>query len=274
MAKGRTELLVGLIVLGIGLALGGFLGLWGYMASTATPVHPSAEEVSSVTQSSPPPQWADAVARGRQTARSGLADQNLPGLSAAVGIDGDLVWAEGFGFADLRTGVPVTPDHRFRIGTASTALASAAAGLLLETGRLKLDDEIQTYVPAFPKKQWPVTLREVMGHTAGVISDGGGEGPLLRERCERPVEPCESPVASVHQVVRRRQPPRPPATSHAEAHPRLLMRQGAAAVRPRQPACGGSSTAFRPKRASSLGCHGRTAAARGRMTAGKWVSAG
>src|SRR5262245_40693456 len=52
------------------------------------------------------------------------------------------------------------------------------------------------------------------------------------------------------------------------------MRQGAAAVRPRQPACGGSSTAFRPKRASSLGCHGRTAAARGRMTAGKWVSAG
>ena len=62
--------------------------------------------------------------------------------------------------------------------------------------------------------------------------------------------------------------------SHAEAHPRLLMRQGAAAAHPRQPACGGSSTAFRPKRASSLGCHGRTAAARGRMTAGKWVSAG
>jgi len=40
------------------------------------------------------------------------------------------------------------------------------------------------------------------------------------------------------------------------------------------PAKAGSSTAFRPKRASSLGCHGRTAAAKGRMTAGKWVSAG
>ena len=44
-----------------------------------------------------------------------------------------------------------------------------------------------------------------------------------------------SPVASIGWVVRRRQLPCPPATSHAEAHPRLLMRQGAAAVRPRQP---------------------------------------
>ena len=106
----------------------------------------------------------------------------------AVGIDGDIVWAEGFGFADLKTSVPVTPDHRFRIGTASTVLTSAAAGLLLENGRLKLDDEIQTYVPAFPRKQWPVTLRELMGHTAGVIPDGGDEGPLFTKHCERPVE--------------------------------------------------------------------------------------
>jgi CubicO group peptidase (beta-lactamase class C family) len=67
-------------------------------------------------------------------------------------------------------------------------LTSAAAGLLLEEGRLKLDDEIQTYVPAFSRKQWPVTLRELMGHTAGVISDGGDEGPLFAKHCERPVE--------------------------------------------------------------------------------------
>ena len=84
--------------------------------------------------------------------------------------------------------MPVTPETRFRIGTASTALTSAAVGLLLEKGRLKLDDEIQTYVPAFPKKQWPVTLRQLMGHLAGVRNDGGDEGPLFSERCERPVE--------------------------------------------------------------------------------------
>ena len=109
-------------------------------------------------------------------------------MSVAVGVGGDIVWAEGFGWADLENRVPVAPEMRFRIGTASTALTSAAVGLLLEKGRLKLDDEIQTYVPEFPKKQWPVTLRQLMGHLAGVRNDGGDEGPLFSERCERPVD--------------------------------------------------------------------------------------
>ena len=55
-------------------------------------------------------------------------------------------------------------------------LTSAAVGLLLEKNQLKLDDEIQRYVPAFPKKQWPVTLRQLMGHVAGVRNDGGDRG--------------------------------------------------------------------------------------------------
>ena len=126
--------------------------------------------------------------QGRQIVRAGLTEQNLPGLSVAVGVGGDIVWAEGFGWADLENRVPVAPDTRFRIGTASTALTSAAVGLLLEKGRLKLDDEIQTYVPEFPEKQWPVTLRQLMGHLAGVRNDGGDEGPLFSEHCERPVE--------------------------------------------------------------------------------------
>jgi CubicO group peptidase (beta-lactamase class C family) len=77
---------------------------------------------------------------------------------------------------------------RFRIGTASIALTSAAVGVLLEKNRLNLDDEVQTYVPEFPKKQWPVTVRQLMGHLAGVRNDGGDEGPLLSQPCERPVE--------------------------------------------------------------------------------------
>jgi CubicO group peptidase (beta-lactamase class C family) len=101
---------------------------------------------------------------------------------------GDILWAEGFGFADLEKRVPVAPNHRFRIGTASKVLTSAAVGLLLEEGRLKLDDVIQTYVPEFPKKEWPVTLRQLMGHLAGVRTDSGDEGPLFSQRCERPVE--------------------------------------------------------------------------------------
>ena len=122
------------------------------MSATATPLHPNPQDVPSVTHSAPSPKWAGAVEQGRQIVRAGLTEQNLPGLSVAVGVGGDIVWAEGFGWADLENRVPVTPDHRFRIGTASTALTSAAVGLLLEKGRLKLDDEIQTYVPDVPEE--------------------------------------------------------------------------------------------------------------------------
>ena len=184
----RTETWLALIVLGVGMIPVAILGLWGYMSATATPLHPDPEDVPSVIHSAPLPQWAGAVEQGRQIVRAGLTAQNLPGLSVAVGIGGDIVWAEGFGWADLEKRVPVAPDTTFRIGTASKALASAAVGLLLEDGRLKLDDVIQTYVPAFPEKQWPVTLGQLMGHLAGVRNDGGDEGPLLSIRCERPVE--------------------------------------------------------------------------------------
>jgi CubicO group peptidase (beta-lactamase class C family) len=158
------------------------------VSATATPLHPNLEDVPSELHSALLPKWTDAVEQGRHIVRSTLSDKNLPGVSVAVGVGGGLVWAEGFGWADLEKRVRVTPDTRFRIGTASTVLTSAAAGLLLENGRLKLDREIQTYVPAFPKKQWPVTLRELMGHTAGVIPDGGDGGPLFTKHCERPVE--------------------------------------------------------------------------------------
>jgi CubicO group peptidase (beta-lactamase class C family) len=134
------------------------------------------------------PKWAAAVDQGRQIVRDGLAEQNLPGVSVAVAAGGDIVWAEGFGWADLENQVKVGPDTRFRIGTASVALTSAAAGLLVEKGNLKLDEKIQTYVPQFPEKQWPVTVRQLMGHMAGVKNDGGDEGPLLGTHCDRPVE--------------------------------------------------------------------------------------
>jgi CubicO group peptidase (beta-lactamase class C family) len=58
----------------------------------------------------------------------------------------------------------------------------------LETDLLNLDEESQTYVPEVPKKEGPVTLRYLMGHLAGVRTDGGDEGPLFSQRCERPVD--------------------------------------------------------------------------------------
>jgi serine beta-lactamase-like protein LACTB, mitochondrial len=188
MAKRRTETWVALLVVAVGLLPAAIGGLWVYMTVTATPLHPTPQDVSSVTGAAPLPKWGAAVEQARRVVRATLTEKNLPGLSVAVGSGGDIVWAEGFGWADLDKRVPVAPHMRFRIGTASTALTSAAVGLLLEKNRLKLDEKIQTYVPEFPEKQWPVTLRQVMGHVAGLRSDGGDEGPLFSVHCDRPVD--------------------------------------------------------------------------------------
>jgi serine beta-lactamase-like protein LACTB, mitochondrial len=183
----RTEPWLALIVVAVGVLLTAIGALWVYMSATP-PLHPNAQDVPSVRHSAPSLKWADAVDQGRQMVRADLIEHSLPGLSVAVGVGSEIVWAEGFGWADVEKRVKAAPDIRFRIGTASKVLTSAAVGLLLEKDRLKLDDVIQTYVPEFPEKQWPVTLRQLMGHVAGVRTDGGDEGPLFSMHCERPVD--------------------------------------------------------------------------------------
>jgi serine beta-lactamase-like protein LACTB, mitochondrial len=164
------------------------LGIRTFVMAVSTKLHPNPTDVPSVALAAPSPKWAPAVDQGRQLARAGLVRQNLPGLSVAVGVGGDIVWAEGFGWADMEKRVPVAPGLRFRIGHTSNSLTSAAVGLLLEKGRLHLDDEIQTYVPDFPKKQWPVTLRQLMGNVAGVRHYESEEDSTPTAHCDRAVE--------------------------------------------------------------------------------------
>jgi CubicO group peptidase (beta-lactamase class C family) len=187
MAKKHFPFWLVLLVLAPALLMAFIVGLWAFMSATARPLHPNVQDVPSMTHAAPSPEWAGAVERGRQIMRASLTEDNLPGLSVAVGVDGELAWAEGFGWADLENRVKVAPDTSFKIGMASKVLTSAAVGLLLENGQLKLDDEIQTYVPTYPRKEWPVTLRQLMGHLAGVRTDDGDEGPLS-EHCEQTLE--------------------------------------------------------------------------------------
>jgi serine beta-lactamase-like protein LACTB len=184
----RTEKWVALMLAGLGLIPAAIGALWLFTAATAEILHPDPAGVSSVPGTTPPGEWSGAAEAGRRLARAALVEQNLPGVSVAVGVNGEIVWAEGFGWADLDKRVPVSPEMTFRIGTASTALTSAGVGLLLDQQRLRLDDEIQTSVPEFPKKPSPVTLRQVMAHVGGLPSDGGDEGPLFSQHCDRPVE--------------------------------------------------------------------------------------
>jgi hypothetical protein len=99
------------------------------------PLFAQAQEVPSVVHSARSPQYAAAVERARALARAAVLEQNLPGVSVAVGAGGTVVWAEGFGWRDVVTRTPVTPENRFNIGTAASAVTDAVAPLgLTDTG--------------------------------------------------------------------------------------------------------------------------------------------
>lgn len=121
------------------------------------------------------PDLSEAIRAARALLDSLRRAEGIPGLSAAVGLGGRVVWSEGFGFADLENRTPVTPLTRFRIGSVSKSMTSIAVGQLHAAGRLDLDAPVQRYVPAFPRKRWPFTTRQVAGHTAGVRHYDGDE---------------------------------------------------------------------------------------------------
>jgi CubicO group peptidase (beta-lactamase class C family) len=125
-------------------------------------------------------QHTEAIAQARALAGQWMAERGYVGLSIAVGIQGEIVWSEGFGHADLEQQVPVTRDTKFRIGSVSKSLTAAALGLLYEQGKLDLDAPVQRYVPGFPEKGKPVTVRQVAGHLAGIRHYRGEEFLLAR----------------------------------------------------------------------------------------------
>lgn len=127
--------------------------------------------------------YAEAVEDGRRLARSRVAEENLPGLSVAVAVDGEVVWAEGFGWAEYETERPVTPETRFRIGDVTMAVNAAAAALLAERGRLDLDAPVGRYLPDLPEAVRAVTVRQLLAHTAGIRQYRGDRERLRRAPC-------------------------------------------------------------------------------------------
>jgi len=133
----RTALIVGVVV-------AAFAAFLTHAVVVAAPLFPQSQEVPSVIDSGPSPQYAAAVERARDLARAAVLELNLPGVSVAVGIglpsvasakEGTLVWAEGFGWRDVDARAPVTPSTRFNIGTAASAVTAAVAPLgLTNTG--------------------------------------------------------------------------------------------------------------------------------------------
>jgi len=94
---------------------------------------------------------------------------NVPAISAAVAIGGDVVWAGAAGWADLATEAPATPQTVFRIGSTSKALTGTALARLVDRGLMDLDRSISDYLREVPNAAWSdITARQLASHMAGL----------------------------------------------------------------------------------------------------------
>jgi CubicO group peptidase (beta-lactamase class C family) len=109
-----------------------------------------------------------------------MSANSVPGIGAAVVLEGEPAWSSGFGMADLEDSAPATSSTLFRLGSISKPITATAILQLWERGKLDLDAPVQKYCAAFPQKESPITSRELLGHLGGIRhynSDGKGDIP-------------------------------------------------------------------------------------------------
>ena len=102
-------------------------------------------------------------------------EQQIPAVSVAIALGGQIQYQKAFGKADLENDVAATPETLFRTGSIAKPITAVVVMRLVEEGRLDLDAPIQRYCSAFPQKSWTITTREVLGHISGIRHYKEGE---------------------------------------------------------------------------------------------------
>lgn len=96
------------------------------------------------------------------------ARSDAPGAAVGVYRGGQIVYAKGYGLADLESKEPITPRTQFHIASVSKQFAAFAVALLARDGTLDLDADVRRYLPYFPDFGHPVTTRQMVLHTSGL----------------------------------------------------------------------------------------------------------
>ena len=92
---------------------------------------------------------------------------NAPAVSVAFQHH-DFYYENAWGLADIENQVKAKPASSYQIASTTKPMTAMAILKLWEMGKIDLDAEIQTYYPSFPKKEYPITIRQILGHTAGL----------------------------------------------------------------------------------------------------------
>ena len=111
-----------------------------------------------------------------------MAERHIPGAAIAVVQNGQVVRMKGYGVATLEFNVPVTTETVFEIGSVSKQMTAAGIMLLVQDGKVLLDEKISKYLPNTPEAWSSVTVRHLLTHTSGIKSYSSLDGFSLSER--------------------------------------------------------------------------------------------
>jgi len=112
--------------------------------------------------------------------REKMSANRIPGLSLAVVRDGKIVYSKGYGMANLELSTPTTEKTALAIYSITKTFTGVATMMLVEEGKVSLEDPISKHLPNLPTAWSQVTVRHLLSHTSGI-----------HDFCEIPNNPCE-----------------------------------------------------------------------------------
>jgi CubicO group peptidase (beta-lactamase class C family) len=100
--------------------------------------------------------------------QASIRQQRIPGLALAVMRDGKIVKAQGYGLSNIELDVPVSPQTIFQSGSVGKQFTATGIMMLVEEGKVGLDDKVAKYFPGAPDSWKKVTVRNLLTHTSGI----------------------------------------------------------------------------------------------------------
>jgi CubicO group peptidase (beta-lactamase class C family) len=100
--------------------------------------------------------------------KTAMARQHIPGLSLAVLREGKIIKAKGYGLASLELGVPAGPETVYELASATKPFMATSIMLLVQDGKISLEDKISKYLESTPETWKDITVRHLVSHTSGI----------------------------------------------------------------------------------------------------------
>lgn len=113
-------------------------------------------------------EYEQAVSKARFLIQEHQNQTNIPGLQVAVMIDGEMIWSESMGYADLENVVPVTSKTQFRTASLAKPLTSIALGKMLEDNLISLDNTVEDFFIDYPSPAKQITVRQLASSISGI----------------------------------------------------------------------------------------------------------